>query len=333
MKFLIFLLIFLLLTSLAPASDFLFYKELNLIGGYSRKDHWVGKSDTLSNSVGFEHYGKFSSQYGDYLTTDLQVRFAYDSTEGLADAWGFEFHNAWAEYRANGEFKIKAGHFDPPFGLEPVVDTHGTILQTLAERDIGFKKDWGVSLRGSFAQFDYEVAYSLGSGMSFWHRDDSFLVAGRLGSVPVNNFQYGISGLIGNVLKTKGMSTLPRNGLLSNKSVFKERVGFDCQYTCSSFLLKGETAYGVNDGKNVMGYMVEADFTAPKSPNWGVETQFQSWVSNIAKSRTDDTTFSICLSYKPTSKVTVRSAFIQDLHMYSDKRDTRFLVQLYYYGE
>ncbi|MFA6610313.1 MAG: hypothetical protein WCT15_05660, partial [Candidatus Omnitrophota bacterium] len=55
---LIILLASLFLYDIAAASDFLFYKELNLIGGYSRKSGWTGKTEALSNSIGFEHYGK-----------------------------------------------------------------------------------------------------------------------------------------------------------------------------------------------------------------------------------------------------------------------------------
>ena len=144
----------LLFNGTALASDFLFYKELNLIGGYSNKNGWTGKSETLLNSVGFEHYGKFSTDYGDYLTTDIQVRGAYDSSEPFNRAVSCEIHNAWAEYRANSEIKIKAGHFAPAFGLEPIVDYHSTILHSLIERDIGFEKDWGLELRGTLPAFD-----------------------------------------------------------------------------------------------------------------------------------------------------------------------------------
>jgi hypothetical protein len=125
----------------AFAGDFLFNKELNAIGGYSKEDGWIDQSNMQSNSVGFEYYGKLSSKYGDYLTTDLQVRFAYDGTKEFNDAWGLQIHNAWAEYRISRAAKLKAGHFGPAFGLESIVDTHSTILQTLMIRDIGFKKD------------------------------------------------------------------------------------------------------------------------------------------------------------------------------------------------
>ena len=323
------------LSGSAQASDFLFYKEVNGIGGYSRQKGWIGYSETLSNSVGFEHYGKFSNQYGDYLTTDLQVRGAYNANEKFRDAVSCEIHNAWAEYRFSPELKIRGGHFDPPFGLEPIVDTHATILQTLAMRDIGFKKDWGGSLRGSMKSFDYEAGFQIGSGMSIRRQDASFLASGRIGTTWTNNFQYGISAFVGRVLETMGMSTFPRNHLLSKDAIFKERIGFDCQYLWNSFLFKGEAAYGRNENKNVIGYMLEADYTVPQAQNWSVETQVMSFVNDMNKGRTDDSTFSMSLTYKLNQKVTLRAAFIQDLNMYSVKnkpRDTKFFLQIYYLG-
>lgn len=328
---------FLFLNDMALASDFLFYKELNLIGGYSNKDGWTGKSDTLSNSVGFEHYAKFSGDYGDYLTTDIQVRGAYDSSQAFDRAVSCEIHNAWAEYRANSELKIKAGHFAPAFGLEPIVDYHSTILHSLIERDIGFEKDWGLELRGTFPAFDYQAALQMGSGMSIRREDASFLATSRIGTSPIHNFQYGISAMVGNVLESMGMSTFPHNHLLSKEGVFKQRIGFDCQYDWNSFLFKTEASYGTNDTKNVMGYMSEVDYTIPHNQNWSVETQFQSWFNDMKRPQSDDTTFSLCLSYKLSQSITLRAAFIHDLNlvgdMFPEGRDTKVLVQFYYYGK
>jgi hypothetical protein len=321
------------LAATAFASDFLFNKELNLIGGYSRQKGWVGYSQTLSNSIGFEHYGKFSSDYGDYLTTDLQVRGAYNANEPFSDAVSCEIHNAWAEYRINHVAKLRVGHFDPAFGLEPLVDTHSTILQTLMMRDIGFKKDWGVSLNGSMPRFDYNVALTLGSGMSIRRLDSSYLVTARIGTPSGQDFQYGVSGMIGNVLMTEGMSTFPKNHLLSNEAVLKERLGFDCQYNWSSFLLKAEAAYGINNNNNVIGYLIEVDYTPPRNQNWEFDAQFQSWVNDLGKSRTDDSTVGLSLSYKLNQKITVRAAFMQDLNMYNQPEDTKAYLQFYYFGE
>jgi len=325
----------LFLSEPARASDFLFYKEVNAIGGYSNKKEWIGKTDELSNTVGFEHYGKLSSDHGDFLTTDLQMRFAYDSSEDSTDAWSVEIHNAWVEYRASPELKIKGGHFEPAFGLEPVVDAHSTILQTLAMSDIGFTRDWGAELRGSLPAFDYQAAFQIGSGMSIRREDSSFLVTVRIGTPQTEDLRYGLSTLVGNVLETSGMSTFPKNHLLSKETVFKERVGFDMQYSWQSFLFKGETAYGINDNDNVIGYLTEVDYMAPKSQNWSVETQLQSWFNDMKLPQEDDTTFSICLSYKLSQAVTIRAALTYDLNIFSSGpgRDTRALLQFYYYGK
>lgn len=320
----------------ALASDFLFYKEVNAIGGYSNKEKWIGKTDELSNTVGFEHYGKFSSTHGDFLTTDLQVRFAYDSSENSTNAWSVEIHNAWVEYRASPELKIRGGHITPAFGLEPVVDVHSDIIQTLAMQDIGFTKDWGAELRGSLPAFDYQVAFQIGSGMSIRREDSSFLVTVRIGNPQTEDFRYGISGLVGNVIETYGMSTFPKNHLLSKETVFKERIGFDMQYNFwNSFLFKGETTYGINDNDNVIGYMTEVDYTAPKSQNWTVAAQFKSWFNDMKMPQADDTTFSLGLTYKLSQTTKVSAAFIHDLNMHSsnEERDTRVLLQFYYYGK
>jgi len=326
------LLVFVNLCKSALASDLFFYKELNLIGGYSSRDHWIGKSSTLSNLVGFEYYQKFSSKYGDYLTADLQVRFAYDSSENFKDAWAFQIHNAWLEYKLGRGANVRVGHFDPAFGLEPVVDTHSTILQTLAIRDIGFKKDWGIALRGSLPEFDYDVAFQIGSGMSIRRIDGSFLVTARIGSVPVDNFEYGASLLCGKVLKTVGMGTFPKNHLVADKPIFKQRLGLDCRYSWYSYLFKGEVAYGTNDSKNVIGYLLEADYTAPRNPNWEAKVQFESWINNLKKKKTDDSTLSTSLSYKLNQKITLRAAYLHDFNLMNAESENKFLLQLYYYG-
>lgn len=321
------------LHDIALASDFLFYKELNLIGGHSRQKGWVGHTQELSNSVGFEHYGKFSSDYGDYLTTDLQVRGAYDPNEPFSDAVSCEIHNAWAEYRADKALKVKVGHFEPAYGLEQVIDVHSTILQLLTMENIGYTKDWGVELRGSLSGFDYWAAIQLGSGMSIRRLDSSYLFSARIGTPSGRDFQYGISALCGNVLDTEGMSTFPKNHLLSDEAIQKERIGFDCIYNWNSFVLKGEADFGVNDNSNVIGYLVEADYTPPRSQNWEFEAQFKSFVNDLGSSRTDDSTLSIGLSYKLSQTVTLRTAFTHDLNQYHQERDTEFLVQFYYYGK
>jgi len=318
--------------NMALANEALFYKEANLIGGYSDRDHWVGKSNDLTNSIGFEDYRKFSNEYGDFLTTDLQVRLAYDSMRNSRNAWGIQIHNAWLLYKMNYSAKLRIGHFDPAFGLEPQLDTHGTILQTLAMKNIGFKKDWGFGLEGSLSEFDYKSALQLGSGMGIHRRDDSFLFTSRIGTPDTENFQYGISFLYGRVLESEDMKTIPQDKLLSDKAISKKRIGLDSQYLFGPYLFKGEIAYGENGNKKVLGYLAEIDYTIPRYQNWELELQFQSWINKLGESSSADSTLTLGTSYKLNQSTTLRAAFFHDFNSMGQKEDNKILLQCYFFG-
>ena len=316
----------------ACASESLFYKEVNLIGGYSGNERWIGKSSTLSNSLGFEDYRKLSGAYGDFLTTDLQLRAAYDSTKNSHDAWGLQIHNAWLEYKVSSGKRLRLGHFDVPFGLEPSVDTHGTILQTMAETNIGSKQDWGVAFKGTGQSFELETALQIGSGMSVYRRDGSFLASARLGSASDRNLQYGASLLYGRWLEAPGMSTFPRNDLTSEQATLKKRVGLDAQYLFGPYLLKAEVAYGSNNHDAVLGNFWELDYTLPRHQNWEFELQYQSWFNDLAQRGSDDSTLGVGVSYKVNQNVTVRSVFYHDFNRMGGNEDDQFLVQVYYFA-
>jgi hypothetical protein len=323
-----------LLFCLVPieASQHLFYREVNLIGGYSDNDKWIGQNDPLSNSVGFEDYRKLSNDYGDYLTTDLQVRLAYDPTVSSDDAWAIQIHNAWAELKGWGSEKYLGGHFDPAYGLESVVDTHSTIFQTLAMQDIGFNKDWGVAVKGMAPAFDYEAALQLGSGMSIRREDGSYLATARAAS-PVGNKQFGVSVLMGRVLDSMGMSTFPRNDLVSDGSVQKKRIGADTQILFGPALVKAEASFGKNDSTQVMGYLGELNYTIPKHQTWEIECQYKSWINDLDRGGSDDSTLSLGATNKVREDITLRTAYIKDLHLMNGDEDEKILLQLYYYAQ
>jgi len=321
-----------LLAGSAQAGSSLFYKEINLIGGYSDNQEWVGKSAGLRNSVGFEDYRKFSNDYGDFLTTDLQVRATYDSLEDSDDAWALEVHNAWLEYKLAYGYNLIAGHFDPAFGLETVLDTHGTILQTLAKKNIGFKKDWGIGMRGSLDKFDYNIGLQLGSGMSIRRRDGNFLITARLGTPQTEDLQVGASILYGDLLMPDGTATLPRTDLLFDKAVSKKRIGVDGQYRWNSLLFKGEVAYGKDDDDEVLGYLAELDYTIPTLQNLQLEIQLSSWMNDMGNRDLDDSTIAAGASYKVNKDVTLRAAYFHDLNLKNGNEDDRVLLQFYYFG-
>lgn len=311
----------------------IFYKEINAISGYSDIDGWVGKKGmALKNSIGFEYFGKASNEYGDYLTYDLQMRLAYDPSEDFDNALAVEIHNAYLEYKLGLGSKLIFGHFSPAFGLEPIIDTHATLLQTLAPANIGFKKDWGISYKGFLGEFDYQIAAQLGSGMSIHSKDDNFLITARIGTPQNRDFQYGFSLLYGEVLQSKEAKTIPRAELVSDKAVLKRRVGLDAQYLTGPYLLKGEVAYGKDDDRDVMGALIELDYTVPANQNLELALQGQFWSRNLDSSGANDLTLAFCVSYKLTSNITIRTAYFQDVYSADGREDRQAFLQIYYYG-
>ncbi|MCK9614174.1 MAG: hypothetical protein M0R48_01570 [Candidatus Omnitrophica bacterium] len=313
-------------------SDGFFYKEANLITGYSSRDGWVDKNGMMNSSVGFELFRKFSGDYGDFLTADLQVRAAYDSTKNSHEAWGAEIHNAWLEYKFSQYVKIRGGHFAPSFGLEPVVDTHSTLLQTLSEQDIGFKKDWGMQMRGSFPKFDYEASMQIGSGMSIRRQDDSYLATLRIGTSRGGNLQGGLSLLYGRTLDSEGMRTFPKNKLLSPDAVGKKRVGLDGQYLYGPFLFKGELAYGRDDKNDVIGYLTEINYTLPSHQNIELELQYKSWINDIHTASSDEPVLTLGATCRLSQSTKLSAAFTHDFGMMDMKPEDRFVLQFYFLG-
>jgi len=317
------------MTKSAQAEDF--YKEALLLGGYSDQDQWVGKSGSLKNSVGFEYYKKFSGESGDFLTLDLQLRFAYDSSENSEDAFGVEIHNAWLEYKLGLGKSIRVGHFDPAFGLEPVLDTHGTLLQTLAFKNIGFKKDWGVGYEGILGDFDYQIVAGLGSGMGIRHKDDNFLLTGRISTPKTKETRIGLSFLYGQNLASSQSWTIPAPDLVSDKSIRKKRIGIDFQRPLGIFDFKAEVAAGTDDDRTVAGGMAEIDYTVPQLQKLKLKMQTVYFSGDWEKKNARDLILSPVLEYKINSAMTVRLGYFHDFYSAHDE-DKVILLQFYYYG-
>ncbi|MFC1808967.1 hypothetical protein ACFL3D_02440 [Candidatus Omnitrophota bacterium] len=310
-----------------------FYKEVNMLGGYSDRDEWIGeKGMSLKNSVGFEYFDKFSNDYGDFLTLDIQMRFSYDSQESSDDAWGVEFHNAWLDYKPGLGHTIRVGHFDPAFGLEPVLDTHGTLLQTLAPQNIGFKKDWGIGYRSYLGEFDYQVAAQLGSGMGIRHEDDSFLLTGRVSSVMENGLEYGVSVLWGQTLKARQARTIPVADLVSRDATRKERLGLDAQYEYGPFSFKGEIAGGREDSQPAGGGLFEIQYTVPQLQELQFKVQQSLWSYDLEDSDQKDITLSQVISYNVNSFLTVRVGYFHDVYKANGREDDQVFLQFYFFG-
>ena len=311
-----------------------FYKEAVIVGGYSDQDQWVGERGMgLKNALGFEYFQTFSNEYGDFLKADLQARVSYHTSENSEDAWAVEIHNAWLEHPLDLGKAVRIGHFDPAFGLEPVLDTHGTLLQTLAPQNIGFKKDWGVGYRGLLGDFDVEVAGQLGSGMGLRRRDGSFLLSSRFSTPQGMETQYGVSFMYGRTLQSRQFRTIPVPDLVTGETVTKRRIGFDVQRPVGPFGFKGEIAAGDDDGTTVAGALVEFDYTVPDMQRLKVKLQGTYWSNDWDKRRARDLTVAPVLEYEVTSSLTARLGYFHDFEASNGNEDRVIICQLYYFGK
>lgn len=306
------------------------YREANLLAGWSNVDGWVGEGNSLKNSVGFEYLGKFADEYGDVLTLNVQARVSYDTSGDDGERCALELHNAWVDYKLGLGKTVRVGHFEPAYGLEPAVDTHATLFQTLAMQDIGFKQDWGAGYRSGLGPLDYEVAAGLGSGMGIARHDGSFLLSARIGPPQNRQLQYGVSALYGEVLVGMPDRTIPHPDF-SEKAAVRKRLGADAQYFTGPFALKGEITGGRNNGDEVLGGLVQIDYTLPGLQAVTVHAQGWTWTDDAADAHRRSSSLAVGLSHRLTSTLAVRAAVFGDVER-PGGRDTRVFAQVYYYG-
>ncbi len=221
--------------------------ELLFINGYSNSDGWFSK-----DAVGFEYYGILSDSGGDIMMINLQIRFFFNS-EFLEDnnpykyqnftTWDdynklLQFHNAWLRFKfLRGYLNVTLGHFDIPYGLEPSVDTHSSLIQKLVFYDLKMKKDWGIMFSGQADAFDYWLSATIGSGMGFHLEGEQYLFSFRI-ATPESESTFGFSIAYGKVL--------PVMGTILMTSVAKEtlRLVADSSILISEFKLETEIMGG-----------------------------------------------------------------------------------------
>lgn len=306
------------------------YGEASLVGGYSTRDKGITESGNfLKNAAGLEYAGRASGEGSESLTWDIQARLSYDSREDGMGRFALELDDAWGEYSLDGERNIRFGHFAPCYGLEPSVDTHSTIFQTLQETDIGFKSDWGVGFRGFLESVDLAAALQAGSGMGLAHEDNSFLATTRLAGGYGEDFDCGISALFGNVLRSEPsrLISAPR---YEDGSQRMARIGADTQVTDGPWLIRAEGTFGRNSNDTVGGCLAELNYTIPQLSDVTLTTQGQIWSENMKYSDKNHVLAGLGASLKVLPEWTLRGAVLREERPDETGDDTRVVLQLYY---
>jgi len=304
---------------------------------------WSDEKDEISNknSLGFEVLKKFSSKKGDWASALVQLRFVQyaheymlvnttpmppSHVEGIYDG-KIELHDAYFKYSGpfKGQLNFRIGHFDVPFGLEENTDTHSTLVQLISMRNIGFKKDWGLSILGEFPKFDYNFSLTRGSGVEFIDKGDNFLLSGRIGTPSTENFVIGLSVLYGEVRDPmgimRGMHMANMTSYYFNDTtrpgddiVRRYRVGVDGTLLYGPYTFKSELALGEDVNQDVINGLAEVNYLFPAMEDrLEAVAQVQSAYQGIpAAGGNNDTFLTLGLNYKISPGVTLQTTYRHD---------------------
>ncbi|OQA15456.1 MAG: hypothetical protein BWY64_02869 [bacterium ADurb.Bin363] len=303
----------------------LIYGEFYLLQTVSTGDDNFNTQD----SIGFEAYKKFSGEYGDWGEGDLQFRMTYSPLKNMIvtpmhadfDSIGQPvIYNAFLNFKGNmGRSNIKIGHFDVPFGLEPDLDTHATLLQTLAMSNFGYIQDWGISLNGQLENIDYEAGIFTGTGDNLLFDRSAYLFSGRITNPVENDLRWGISAAGGKNLRGGNLESL-------------WRLGFDTQYVYAQWTFKGEVYGGQTEGHPAYGVLGEIDYMFP-GQNLELELQFQRSSNSTDLPDSDTTALIAGLTYRLSESWYLRTAYSHYFNLPGAMSSDQVGIQFYFYGK
>lgn len=153
--------------------------EVQAIAGYH--DDVIAEGLPQVNSIGGNYFQKFAGSSGDWGAINLQFDLAWlGSTLDVPHPLGtslyspynmrplqFRLHQADFELKRLGMFTtLWVGHNRPAFGLNPVLDTHGTTWHSFAMANLGVEEDWGVGGNGYLGATDWRFSLTNHSDMA-----------------------------------------------------------------------------------------------------------------------------------------------------------------------
>ena len=193
--------------------------------------------------------------------------------------WEPEIHTAYVNVRGMfGRLNVRVGHLEVPFGLEPVVDSHSTLVPSMAMVNVGAMQDWGLSLNGQLNALDYEIAATTGAGMSananpFERENGMYLISARTQPVSEDDTKIGVSALWGE------MAPAHDDGGHAPSLRSERRVGVDIR--ALHFVFNGviesrfEVSGGWRNGESVVS--IESTATRPFADVWKATASARLW--------------------------------------------------------
>lgn len=317
--------------ALSQKNNYTAYKELYLSGRYSCD---LGRMEGR-NSLGFLLFGSFPGAEGQLGDLNVQGRATYynnqfnhgelmprEYTKRL-NMLKLELHNAYLRARAYPPLcNVRFGHFYVPFGLQPWIDTHGTLLQGPAMEFIGMERDWGVAADGQGEWFEYQAGLTRGSGMEYFHRRNNYALAGKLSTARVGehvNDWIAVSYLIGRIFDPMAGERLFPFHVREN-IIQRWRCGIDGQKVFGPARARFEVSGGKDARKaHVLGEFLELQYALGQTGKWDGYFQFENLTQCGSGS---DTTFRLGLTYMFSANYNLQFVVSKDVDVIWGKRDT-----------
>jgi len=303
------------------AQSRLFYLELQGVAGWSTADrrlifHSMSADEVMQkSSLGFDYVLKLSGRTRDIGTLAVQARLAFDP-DGSPEA-EVQLYNAYFRYKA-GFADIWAGHSRPALGLSASLDSHALILPTLAMLGYGFDRDWGAGLSRDFSWGNAAFSLTAGSGMPL-RLNGNYLFAARVskGVLVRDNYSAGLSLASGNVLEVMGYH------LMSDDPVSFRGVSADFAHLWNNWENRAEVFIGSRAGRSILAIFWRLGLNLLEEGRLKLEGQ-----PVLMKTGPDwETLLSGGVTYQAGADLALRAMVQRD----SGPRDTRFVLQVYYY--
>jgi hypothetical protein len=314
------LVLFVALAAGLRAQSSLFYVELQAVGAYSTASDRVELFSLMPDDVmqkpglGFDFVQRLSGKTTDLGRLAVQARLAYDQSGHKLEP---QLYNAYVRFKPRFA-NVWIGHNRPAMGLSSVLDNHALLLPDPAMLGDGFDRDWGAGLDRDFAWGGVAASLTAGSGMSL-HLRGNYLAAARIfkGVLARDNYSVGLSLSQGSTLETMGI------GLGGPEPASWTAAGLDVSSLWRNLENRAELLLGRRDGAGTFLLFWRSGLALLEEGRLKVEAQpaltkrAGQWHYSLGSG----------LAYLLSADLTGRFMVFYD----QERRDTRFVVQLYYY--
>jgi hypothetical protein len=254
------------------------------------------KGSSATGSVGFEYYRLFSTDTRDIGELNIQMRLmgekllsgqhgtaGHNAGKAMVD-WHNFYYTALNPLGGFGNFNVGVGNAAIPFGLEPEVDTHSSLLQLSGPANFGMKKDWGVNFFGSLGDYmEYSTSLTRGSGKHYSSDGNPLMGWGRISTSGKfnreNDSELGVSFAAGTRSPHTSHFLIMGRGMLhpEDTSITTTRVGLDYKLWKNPYVLTLEGSVGRDNMYNVRNILAQLDYVDP-GDKWQTSLQYRDFV-------------------------------------------------------